>query len=175
MALSEPARARATVSIAAVTERDWRQVRDLRLQALADTPHAFMETLVHAVARTDEHWKARARRCEGPDYVGFAAIDGSRWVGTMRGEISAEGQANLLGVFVLPSYRGRKHGIGDRLLDAVEQWMRDAGRSEVFLEVHQDNLRAQAFYQRRGYQFTGVSRPYPLLPAESEVQMRRAL
>ena len=59
--------------------------------------------------------------------------------------------------------------------DAIEQWVRDRGLSEIFLEVHADNARAQAFYRRRGYEFTGVKTPYPLDESEWELEMRRSL
>lgn len=163
-----------TVEIVAVTERDWRRLRDLRLQALADTPYAFVETFVNAVAQTEEDWRQRARRSEGTDQTGVAAVDGDRWVGTMRAAVMDE-KPVLLSVFVAPSHRGRQHGVTDALLDAIESWVRAQGFGELYLDVHEDNARAQAFYRRRGYAFTGAREPYPLNPAQQELQMRRDL
>ena len=163
-----------TPRIVRITEQDWRPLRDLRLQALADTPFAYLETFVHAVSQTEDDWRLRARRSEGPDQVGFAAVDGERWVGTMRA-ILDDGKPVLQSVFVAPSHRGRRHGVADALLDAIEEWVRAAGFGELFLDVHADNARAQALYRRRGYDFTGVRRPYPLNPAQDELEMRREL
>jgi ribosomal protein S18 acetylase RimI-like enzyme len=164
-----------SVELVAITEQDWRQVRDLRVQALADTPHAFLETFLHAVEQPDEEWKARARRCQDPDFTGVAAVVNGRWVGTMRAVLTPDGRATLIGVFVAPGFRGRRFGVTDRLLDAIELWVRDRGLSELHLEVHADNARAQAFYLRRGYEFTGVKKPYPLDESEWELEMRRPL
>lgn len=160
--------------IVGITEADWRQVRDLRLQALADTPYAYLETFVHAVGQTEDDWRERARRSEGPDQVGFAAVDGDRWVGTMRA-VLIDGDPVLQSVFVAPSHRGRAAGVADALLDAIETWVLDRGFTELFLDVHEDNARAQALYRRRGYEATGRRQPYPLNPTQQELQMRRAL
>lgn len=162
------------VRIVAITGRDWRPLRDLRLQALADSPNTFMETLVQAAVLPDEEWQTRARRCEEPDYTGFAAIDQHRWVGTMRCAI-IDGHGLLQGVFVAPTHRGGAHGVADKLLDSVEQWARDREAPAMVLDAHEDNLRAQAFYRRRGYAFSGQRQPYPLVAGEFEVQMRRRL
>jgi ribosomal protein S18 acetylase RimI-like enzyme len=163
-----------TVRIVGITEQDWRQVRDLRLQALADTPYAYLETFVHAVQQTEDDWRERARRCEGPGQVGFAAVDGTRWVGTMRA-IVEDARAVLQSVFVAPSHRGRPAGVADALLDAIENWVATQGFAELFLDVHADNARAQALYRRRGYAFTGSRKPYPLNPQQQELEMRRDL
>ncbi|WP_111766849.1 GNAT family N-acetyltransferase [Nakamurella deserti] len=163
-----------TVRIVGITEQDWRQMRDLRLQALADTPFAYLETFVHAVQQTEQDWRQRARRCAEPGQVGFAAIDGTRWVATMRAVIE-DGTATLLSVFVAPSHRGRPAGVADALLDAIETWVSAEGLTELFLDVHADNARAQALYRRRGYAFTGRRKPYPLNPAQQELEMRRDL
>lgn len=163
------------VRIVGITEQDWRQVRDLRLQALADTPYAYLETFVHAVGQTEDDWRERARRSEGPTQIGFAAVDGDRWVGTMRASPDPEGRMVLQSVFVAPSHRGRATGVADALLDAVETWVRRQGLTELYLDVHEDNARAQALYRRRGYTPTGHRQPYPLNPAQQELQMRRDL
>jgi ribosomal protein S18 acetylase RimI-like enzyme len=163
-----------SVLVVGITEQDWRQVRDLRLQALADTPYAYLETFVYAVSQTEDDWRERARRSEGPEQVGFAAVDGDRWVGTMRA-VFQDGRPVLQSVFVTPSHRGRSTGVADALLDAVESWVRDRGFAELYLDVHVDNARAQALYRRRGYTFTGVRKPYPLNPAQDELEMRRDL
>lgn len=164
-----------TLTVREIVEADWRQVRDLRLQALADTPHAFMETLLHAAEQTDEHWQDRARWPQEADHCGFAAIDRGRWIGTMRGFTEPDGWITLVGVFVAPSHRGRAAGVADALLDRVEAWAESNGAPGIRLEVHERNERAQRLYLRRGYGFTGEWQPYPLNESERELVMIRAL
>jgi GNAT superfamily N-acetyltransferase len=54
--------------------------------------------------------------------------------------------------------RYRSHGIGARLLGAVEDWGRRHGAAFASLEYHAANTRAGAFYQRRmGYATAAVT------------------
>ncbi|MEO5834046.1 MAG: GNAT family N-acetyltransferase [Nakamurella sp.] len=167
--------AAAEIRVVRITEQDWRQLRDLRLQALADTPYAYLETFVHAVSQTEDDWRERARRSEGPEQIGVAAVDRDRWVGTMRASPDPQGRMTLQSVFVARSHRGSARGVADALLDAVESWVRSAGFGELYLDVHEDNARARSLYRRRGYTLTGHRHPYPLNPAQQELQMHRDL
>ena len=56
------------------------------------------------------------------------------------------------------------------LLDAVLVWAREHGDA-LRLEVHEENARAIAAYERRGFRRTGVSRPYNLDPRALEIEM----
>ncbi len=60
----------------------------------------------------------------------------------------------LDGIAVLAPVRG--HGIGSRLLDEVRSIARAHGKRFVRLDVVDTNPRAQALYERVGYQVTGV-------------------
>lgn len=53
------------------------------------------------------------------------------------------------GIFVAPWARGR--GVGTRLLDAIAEEARLRGYREVRLDVVEDNTRARALYERKGY------------------------
>lgn len=45
-----------------VAEDDWALLRTVRLEMLADTPSAYLETVADAEARTEQEWRFRARR-----------------------------------------------------------------------------------------------------------------
>ncbi len=45
----------------------------------------------------------------------------------------------------------RRRGIGTVLMDAAEDWARRRGFISLSLETAENNLAAQAFYERRGY------------------------
>ncbi|MHB1489337.1 putative acetyltransferase [mine drainage metagenome] len=157
---------------------DWQNVRLLRLEMLADTPLAYGETLETALDRTEVDWCARAARGDGPDTAAVAAIDTGtgRWIGTMGGFLGGFGSTGplLVGVYVAPGNRGRASGVADALLDAIEDWATEHG-STLSLHVHEDNARAIAFYERRGFTFTGRSAPYDLAPSRLEREMQRDL
>lgn len=47
-------------------------------------------------------------------------------------------------------------GIGGRLIAAAEEDLRSRGVKRIVVTTTNDNLRAQAFYQRRGYRLTRI-------------------
>ena len=164
----------ATVDVRPTTDADWRRVRAIRLEMLADTPIAFGETLETARARGEADWRRRAARGNGDGVVYFAAVDRSTgaFVGTAGGIADAATGTihTLVGVYVNPAYRGAAAGVTDALLSAVEDWAGGA----VVLYVHELNARAIACYRRRGYEPTGHSVPYVLDSAARELEMRRS-
>ncbi len=138
---------------------EWREVKALRLRALADpiANLAFLDTLPNASAQPDSFWQDRARNsAEGDDAAQFIAVsDGGDWAGTVtvlrHSERSDTGL--VVGVFVTPEHRG-SHTI-EALLEAAAQWARGRGWTELVLEVHVDNGRAVAAYERCGFTRTG--------------------
>src|SRR6478609_9133187 len=95
--------------IRTTTEADWKQVRELRLEMLRDTPIAFGETLEHAEAQGEAVWRLRAARGTTPGQTSIVAIDRDRWVGHMGGWIPDAASGPLLvGVYVTPTYRGER-------------------------------------------------------------------
>ncbi|MDR2255288.1 MAG: GNAT family N-acetyltransferase [Arthrobacter sp.] len=158
------------------TPEDWEKVRELRLRMLADTPRAYLETLEGAYALPDEEWMARGARGETEFGTSLVAEDRyGRWLGGMGGFRPDEVVGPLLvGVFVDPSVRGRAHGVADALLDGIEAWALTLGDA-LTLHVHEENPRAIAFYERRGFVADGVRIPYPLVEGEWELQMVKRL
>ncbi|MGA1836053.1 GNAT family N-acetyltransferase [Herbiconiux sp. 11R-BC] len=157
-------------------EADWREVRALRLEMLADTPLAYLETLAQGHRRSEAEWRAWARDGSSHASITVVAIaDGGRWVATMMSKVprGASG-AYLYGVYVAPGFRGREAGVTDALLGRIEEWAALRGDS-LTLDVHELNARARAAYAKRGFVETGVSIPYPLNRAQRELQMRKPL
>lgn len=62
---------------------------------------------------------------------------------------SAQPLINIHDLVVLPEYRG--HGVGRRLLNAVEQRARELGCCKLTLEVGEANVRARQVYEREGF------------------------
>lgn len=164
------------VTIRTTTEDDWREVRALRLAMLADTPIAYGEHLADAEGLDEQEWRTRGRRGETPGSTSFAAVDEhGTWVGTMNGFVPDAATGPLLvGVYVAPGHRGRDAGVADALLDAVQDWAAEHGTT-LRLHVHEDNVRARAFYERRGFVATGHTEPYVLDPSRTELEMLRVL
>ncbi|KQO60396.1 GNAT family N-acetyltransferase [Curtobacterium sp. Leaf261] len=165
-------------TVRSTTAADWQEVRALRLQALADTPIAFGETLAAGRRRDEASWRERGGRGQLEHSTFLAAIDADgTWVGTMGGTVEGTPAAPLpmlVGVFIAPSHRGRRIGVADALLAGVEEWAATEGDT-ITLDVHEDNDRAIAFYEARAYVRTGRTRPYPLAQGSRELEMRKAL
>lgn len=152
---------------------DWTAFREIRLQMLRDTPLAYLETIDDALGHPDAEWLFRTTRAAAPGNIGVAAVgpEGT-WVGVMNGFLPAPDTAKLVGVWLHPEHRGPAGGAATLMLDAVVRWAREeTGAERLVLLVHEDNLRAIAFYRRGGFVPTGHREPYPLDRSRSELEM----
>ena len=159
-------------SIRSTTAADWREIRELRLEMLRDTPLGFGETFDAALAHDEAEWTMRGRRGTAAHSIVVVAIAASgRWIGTMGGYIpdAASGPV-LVGVYVAPDHRGGSAGVTDALLSRIEDWARNEA-DRLTLHVHEHNDRARAAYKHRGFTETGVSAPYGLDPTTRELEM----
>lgn len=152
-------------------ESEWAELRDLRLQALADTPEAFAATLAEAIERTDDEW--RERYSQNADRATFVEVeDAGRFTGMASG--FRDGPAVLLaGMFVAPDCRGR--GLGRRLVEAVEEWATETGAARVELDVNPAVAAAVRLYDGCGYVPTGRTQPLPSNPEATIVQLVKEL
>ncbi|OUE26727.1 GNAT family N-acetyltransferase [Clavibacter michiganensis] len=162
-----------------VRAEDWREYRTLRLEMLEDTPLAYLETLESALTRPDSDWQGRTLRSARPGNTAYAAVDPAtgRWLGAMNAYVSTDPtRVMLVSVYITPSARGRAAGVTDMLLDAVIAWARDRPNAAALrLEVHEDNPRARAYYERRGFRLTGRSVPYALDRTQKDLEMELPL
>ena len=153
--------------ICRVRAEEWREVRDLRLEALQDplAPLAFLETFEGASAEPDEFWQARAAGgAEGSRVAQWVAIADGAWAGTVAviafragevdyyGAVVPEPRANLVGVYVRPTHRRR--GLVERLVATAAGWTAEQGFAQLVLDVHEENARAIAAYVRCGFEIT---------------------
>ena len=147
----------ADVSIRRVRVDEWRAFRALRLRALADAPDAFGATLADAEAEPDDAWRARIERERS---ILVIAERAGVMVGMAGGgdAPTPERIAGLYGMWVDPALRGT--GVADALVEAVVEWARAEGYSQIGLGVTTTNGRAIAFYRRLG--FTALGQRVPL-------------
>jgi GNAT superfamily N-acetyltransferase len=164
----------ADIEIRRIRADEWPQLRELRLEALKDTPTAFGEVYDESVERPDEFWVDRAVRGADSDrQATFVAVAPDRFVGmTVALKNDDPTVADIVGVYVSPQWRGRDRGVITALFDAAVGWARGvAGARRVLLFVTDGNERAMAFYRRYGFVPTGVTVPYPLDPSIAEIQL----
>ncbi|MHA7305115.1 GNAT family N-acetyltransferase [Arthrobacter sp. TMN-49] len=141
---------------------------------IRDSPTAYTETLQQARSHDETEWRIRGNRgtAENGIAIAIAAIsDAGLWIGTMGGFVpDPDTDTLLVGVYVVPEFRGRRLGLTDALLATVEDWARTES-SRLSLHVHEDNARARKYYERRGYATTGQTVAYNLDPTKLELEM----
>ncbi len=166
---------RRTLTVHRVTPGDAARMRALRLEMLADSPLAFLETVAQAAARPHEDYRRRiVQASAGRALAQFVADPGGRLIGHAGGTVMPEepGVTIVFAVYITPAHRGT--GVLADLVEAVAAWSREVGRPELMLEVVVGNDRAVRAYERLGFTDTGVRVPHPVVPALTELQMRRA-
>lgn len=156
-----------------IRAEEWRQHKALRLAALQDpvAPLAYAETYEAAAAQPDAFYQARtAGAAEGGTAVRqfVAEVPGEHevWAGSATvlmeepgekdflGRAIEHRQAQVVGVFVRPEYRGS--GLVEELFGVAVAWAYERGAERVRLYVHERNERAIRAYRRLGFEFSGV-------------------
>ncbi|XVU25058.1 GNAT family N-acetyltransferase [Actinoplanes sp. CA-054009] len=165
-------------SVHRVTVDDAARMRALRLEMLADSPLAFLETLAQAAARSHDGYRLRiAQAAFGDELAQFVADPGPgrRLIGHAGGTVAHDSSPEtvVFAVYVTPAYRGGK--VLPELMEAVFDWSRRAGRRRTMLEVVVGNDRAVRAYEKLGFEDTGERVPHPVLPALTELRMRRRI
>lgn len=170
-------------SVRRMTGDEWESLRAVRLEMLADTPTAYVESLASAEAQTVGQWRSRAAAMTAPGSVTFVAEDDSAangFCGLMRVVVKhpqdpgRPRQAMLISVYVAAAFRGS--GIAGKLLGhSVAAAASELGAGLLQLGVHEDNTRALRFYARHGFHDTGLREAYALDPAKKEFIMERKL
>jgi GNAT superfamily N-acetyltransferase len=163
-----------TPAIRAVVAGDAEQLRQLRLRALSDAPHAFGSSLEVEFAYPESEWLDLARRSERADeIVVFAAVDGEDWVGMAAGRWydREAAVAALWGMWVDPAARGR--GLGAGLVAAVHAWAAERGARVLRLGAVTGEDDPAAFYERLGFIDTGETGALRRDPARAFRHMAR--
>ena len=165
------------IKVRQIRSGEWERLRDIRLEALADSPSAFATTLAEAEAYPDSLWQERAvAGAEGHDQITVLAVSGE----TAIGMTVALGRPHrvldvvpIVSVFVSPSHR--RQGIAVRLLNLAEDWARDQGGTRTSLWVEELNDAARGFYRSIGYVATRDRQAMPSEPAMCEIRLEKAL
>jgi ribosomal protein S18 acetylase RimI-like enzyme len=89
-------------------------------------------------------------RVAGPGRRTFLATESNRVVGFAANRRLDTEEVELVGLMVLKDHWGQR--IGSRLVDAALRAAREDGFTKVTVRTESDNTRANAFYQKRGFQ-----------------------
>jgi ribosomal protein S18 acetylase RimI-like enzyme len=143
-------------SVRILSTREWQLMRDLRIEAVRDSPDAFQPTLAEVLAEPDGYWRRLTESLGHPDndlLIATHPLHGDR--GTTYVRVDADGVGHIGAMWVAPELRGR--GLGQMLFAAALEWHQNAGRHTVELSVTEGNAPAQRLYQRNGFVLTGAT------------------
>ena len=146
----------------------WRQLRDLRLAALADSPLAFWSTWAQEAGFDEQRWTSFLRAA-----TWFVATHQSRTIAgvgaLLRPEIADEPE--LIGMWVAP--KCRRTGVAASLLGVCCDWAFEQHYRAVTLWVVDSNEPARQLYEKFGFGDTGERARHPNDPGSVEIRMRR--
>jgi GNAT superfamily N-acetyltransferase len=135
---------------------DWEAFKEIRLQAISDSPSAVWPTLDEEAGRTSDEVQARIKM--SATQVVFGAFRGNKLEGIagLRREALAQvaHKAILWGVFVKPDLR--KQGIARQLFERILCHARKEGVLQIQLCVNAENAKAKSLYQSLGFKAYGL-------------------
>jgi RimJ/RimL family protein N-acetyltransferase len=147
-------------------------LRQLRLQAIADAPEQFGETLSQLQLRSDEQWRELLATVLPPNSQAafIAEVDGTP-VATVYGlhDPSDRATARLGGMWVAPA--SRRQGIASALAQELRAWAVQLGKMRIRLWVADDSIAAKRLYERLGFRPTGNERTFPGIPGRRLLEM----
>lgn len=138
-----------------IRTEEWKQLKELRLRALSRAPEAFCSTFEEASRLSDPIWEERARMgAESERSATFVALEQERLVGMTVVTLDQQ-RAEITAVYLDDEARGQ--GLASQML---RQALDFAGPIEVWLEVNQQLVAAEALYSRCGFRQTGPTRKF---------------
>jgi RimJ/RimL family protein N-acetyltransferase len=144
------------LEIRPLAEPDATAFRQIRLQAISDSPSAVWPTYEEEAKRTVEEIEARIQRT--PTQVVFGAFIDAKLVGIagLRREPlkQVEHKAVLWGVFISPDRR--REGLARKLFSRALSFARDEGVLQIQLCVNAENERARRLYRSLGFKPFGL-------------------
>ncbi|MGZ8176805.1 GNAT family N-acetyltransferase [Williamsia sp. SKLECPSW1] len=158
------------MEIRRLTGDDWAEYRAFRIAGVTESPYAFGATPEDIAARPDESWRTLLDRHRDPDGVALAALDVTRWIGTMRALVEGD-SAWIYSVHVAPD--ARRSGVASELMTHLLAWSAQHAHSAM-LHVGEFNDRARRLYEGFGFAPTGATVQNPAYPANTEFEMRLA-
>lgn len=147
------------ITIRQAVPEDAVRLRELRIEALADTPQAFGSDVESARAETVESWIERLRGYEADNQGMISIAEASEHLvgmcGLFRGNRPKTRHAGVIwGVYVTPDWRGLH--IADALINDCLAWGRDHDLLFAKLAVITNNTPAIRCYARCGFTVYGI-------------------
>jgi ribosomal protein S18 acetylase RimI-like enzyme len=146
--------------ICALTERDWRNYKEIRLRSLKESPDSFGSSFGRESKFSDEPWKSRLiKKADVIDSSTWVAMVDRSTMGLVASAIpvSEPTVAHMYQMWVDPAHRN--NGIGTELINRVKAWVRNSDATSIQLSVSTTNTRACSRYENSGFSPIGGIEP----------------
>ncbi|TLM72533.1 GNAT family N-acetyltransferase [Microbulbifer harenosus] len=138
------------MSIVPITEKDWQDLKNIRLESLRDSPDAFGITYKEAMEISEEKWKSIASGELGLKF--FLARSEKENIGVV-GAAQIDGKCELVSMWVKPEKRS--DGVGVSLVKELLDYAKSNGFTSVVLSVSSRNEAAFNLYSKIGFKNLG--------------------
>lgn len=140
-----------TESVRRWTYDDLSHVRDVLRRTWDDAYAPFIPADdLHSYLDQVYTLDALKKMTDDPDMAGFVGVQDGRIVAVLRMRTDrVESRCYVSSVYVLPEAQG--HGWGRRLMRQAAERAVEFGKSELWLGVMSQNLRAQEWYKKNGF------------------------
>jgi len=139
-----------------VTTSDWKQYKEIRLEALQKEPQAFGSSYNREKDRTEEEWRDKLSQSENSQGKSFfyAVSEGKNFV-AMGGAYQDENDEwNIISIYTKKEYRGR--GLGQTIISSIIGELKDRQIKRAYLSVNSLQKTAQRLYEKNGFIITRV-------------------
>ena len=147
---------------------EWHRLRDIRLSALHESPHAFLTTYGREQAYNEDQWRAEFTR--GEWNIGIIGSRAVSLLGTTHESDTPVHECYLEYLWVSPECRGS--GVAFDMLTIILDRLQTSGVRTVFLWVLDGNDTAIRLYKRVGFVSTNHRQPLSADPERSEERMQ---
>ena len=143
-------------------------LREIRLNALTDSPDAFGANLSEEIQKpVEEYYSSAKAHSASETSTTFLALENNSPVGQVGAFFyKADGESFICAMWVNPSYR--RTGLGGQLLSKAVSWLIERNASKVCAWVSNSNIEAVRFYESMGFVSSQVQQALPSNPKTVE-------
>lgn len=155
------------ISVRALGEDEWQTYRSVRLEALQESPDAFVADHTDEADEGEDFWRARMARSAR---LIAEVADEDRPVGVVSigdtADEDAEDAGQLFGLWVAPQWRGRS--VAASLVRRGSEVALERGVRHLYYWVGTENARGVAFASSFGFRPTDDRRPMRIRGVDDE-------
>ncbi len=159
-----------------ITKEDSVLLKNIRLQALKEAPHAFSGTYEEALEWSEQAWLDWADRCSASDIMAtFFLFNNEIPIGMAGIDIDKNDKnlSHLMAMWISPEHRGTNGAA--MLVEECCGWAMQRGATRMTAWVTEHNPRARKFYKKMGFEPRPEKRIHPPDVSKNEILTIRNL